>query len=146
MRTSTTTMVATLLAGGLLAGCGGSGSNDFCDEAQSLNDTSFSQIAESDDLGAVADQFGQLADAAPGEIEDSARVLQDSLQEFVTTLEEAGVDGASLQDLSGGGEITEEQTAALTEAVSALASEEVETASNELETYLDEECDIQLGS
>jgi hypothetical protein len=116
--------------GGLASGGGG---GDFCEEAESVR-----QLGEAFDdfdpegLQTASDAIDDLAASAPDEISDDMAVMQDAIQQLVDAF-----DGVDPDD--------DEATAEALASLQDLDTEEIEAASNRIEEFVQEECDIDLS-
>lgn len=115
---------------------GGGGDSDFCDEAQQLEDLTSADF-DPTDLEQLQEQFQELsdtvsdaADVAPSEIQDDAEAVRDAFDDANQVVQSAD----SVDELEGN------------EAITALDTDsDVQEASNNLEEYVDENCDIETG-
>jgi hypothetical protein len=140
--------LAVLLALPLVAlvSCGGDGA-DFCEQATAF-DEQFAELEEQFDGDELptAEAFEQaaaaiddLADDAPEEIEGDMRTVSGAVREIAEIFGEIDLsDPEALTDPANAGALAE-----LNERMESLGGE-VEEASNRVEAYLEEECDISV--
>jgi hypothetical protein len=145
-------MVLPLLA--VAAGCGGDDDDDasaagFCERAR-VFDEQFQEIEDQfegeevptpDVFVDAGNAIEELADDAPGSIEDDLRTVADGVREIADVLEDIDVDlsdPAALRDPANAEAFQE-----LGERMESL-NQEVEGASNRVESYLADECGIDV--
>ncbi len=127
--------VAVLLPAGLAA-CGddeGSAAG-FCDQAESFSESDPFDSLDPEDPNQLDEALGLLEDfrdAAPGEVEEDLTAVVDFFEAYAAAIGEAGDDPE-----------------AQAEALSGLEDEfgEIETNLADVETFVTEECDVDLGS
>lgn len=151
MRTEGVVVVMMLLCGPL-AGCSGSGGDDYCgalqdtaNEFQDLGQGDFSQAGQ----GFAA--FDDLAAQAPDEVADDWEVFNQQIGAFEKTLAAAGIDMEQLSEIS---EQIDQQTIpagvgpdALQDigvAAQQLRTTEFTTALTNIRTHADDECNLAL--
>ncbi len=115
----------------------GTGFDDAFDPSAAFSEggeIDFSKIYEP-----LAEEFGEVADAAPSDIEDAFRTMADAFDELASEL-----DGLTL-DFSDPANIDPEAMAAFEKAGEVLEGSDFEAASTEIEAWLDANCDIDAG-
>ena len=150
MKRLSSLLAVVVLSASLLSGCGGGGTDAYCD---TLKDTQkdFDDFEASDfsNFDQFTERVDKLADEAPDEVKDDWKVLKDAFHGFVDALDKAGLEPADLEGLSNGelpeGVDMEALTEAMTEA-QALGGEDFEKATNAIEKHAKDECNIDLDA
>jgi len=144
-----TMLAAAVLGASLLTGCGGGGTDAYCD---TLEDTQkdFDDFEASDfsNFDEFTDRVDELAEDAPDEVKDDWKVLSEAFNAFVEALDKAGLEPADLEGLASGELPEDVDMAALQEAMTeaqALSSEKFTKATESIEKHAKDECDIDLS-
>lgn len=90
-----------------------------------------------DSIGELADVLDDAADRVPNEISDDFRTLANAYREFTNALADSDIDFADPQSAAAMGP---EDIAALQEAGEAFSSEELQTATQNIQEFLTENC------
>ena len=149
MKRLTSLLAASVLGASLLTGCSGGSSDDYCESLkQTKKDFDSLETGDFDNFDELTDKFDDIADKAPDEVEDDWKVLADAVDEFVSALEDAGLEPDDLQKLSTTGELPEgvtmEDVTAAFEKAKALDSDEVADAGKAIQKHAKDECDVDL--
>jgi hypothetical protein len=144
-----TLLAATLLGASLLSGCGGGGTDAYCDTLKDTQkDFDDFEAADFSNFDEFTDRVDELADDAPDAVKDDWKVLKDAFHGFVDALDKAGLKPEDLEGLSNGdlpeGVDMEALTSAMEEA-QALGGEDFEKATNAIEKHAKDECNIDLS-
>lgn len=134
-------LVVGLTVAGAACGGGGGSTSSFCDAVKDAQ-ADFADFEEFDGTDTTnlketftqaASAFEKLADAAPSEIKDDMKVLNDGMQDFLKALEDADWDVFAL--------MMDEEAAAKLEVMN---SDEFQTASDNVTAFAKEECGVDL--
>jgi hypothetical protein len=150
MKSSLSLAGIALVATATLTACGGSDAAAYCDDLSDAKDQ-FESLSTSDlgSIDAAFETFHELADAAPKEVSDDWKILDDGITSIESALEEAGL---TFEDLAGlqSGELPEdvdmEQLEGLSEEFADLSSESFTDASEAIEEHAIDECDVDLST
>ncbi|MEX2619510.1 MAG: hypothetical protein WD250_04755 [Egibacteraceae bacterium] len=88
-------------------------------------------------IGELADVLDDAADRVPNEISDDFRVLADAYREFTNALGDSDIDFSDPESAAAMGP---EDIAALQAAGEAFSSEELQTATQNIQAFLTENC------
>lgn len=135
-----------VLTAGLLTGCGND-TEAYCNDLQETIDE-MGSLTGSDpaSLEQAFDEIEKLADAAPDEVAEEWKVLDEQMDTIQDSLDEAGIKMSDLEGIMTGQlpeGVTEEDLTALGESLQDLNNEEVQQASETIATHADEECGIE---
>ncbi len=149
MKRLTSMLAATAFTASLLSGCGGGGTDEYCDTLESTQ-KNFDDFESADfsNFEEFTDRVDELADNAPDEVKDDWKVLADAFNAFVDALDKAGLNPSDLEGLASGELPEGVDMEALTEAMSeaqALGGEEFEKATDAIEKHAKDECNIDLS-
>ena len=150
MKRISSTLAATVLGASLLTGCGGGGTDAYCDSLENTQkDFDDFEAADFSNFDEFTDRVDELADDAPDEVKDDWKVLADAFKAFVEALDKAGLEPSDLEGLASGeipeGVDMEALTEAMTEA-QALGGEKFEKATAAIEKHAKDECNIDLSA
>ncbi|NED99483.1 hypothetical protein [Phytoactinopolyspora halotolerans] len=105
-----------------LVACGGD-DGDYCDLISGVRDDySGTDAPEGDDMQEALDRFQEIADAAPSDVQEDWQTLVDGMEAFADPEGMAEMDQDELTELS----------------------EQMDPATESVETHVLEECDIDL--
>lgn len=90
-----------------------------------------------DSIGELAEVLDEAADRVPNEISDDFRTLADAYREFTNALGDSDIDFTDPESAAAMGP---EDIAALQEAGEAFNSEELQTATQNIQAFLTENC------
>lgn len=90
-----------------------------------------------DSIGELAEVLDDAADRVPNEISDDFRTLADAYREFTNALADSNID---FSDPDSAAAMGPEDIAALQEAGEAFSSEELQTATQNIQEFLTENC------
>jgi hypothetical protein len=140
----------------LLTACGdddggnkaGGSSGDYCKDLKSAKDE-IDAVKGSDfsDLEKTTDAMHELADEAPGEIEDDWETLVDGIDKLVAALKKAGLDDDDMAALQTGQLPDGVDMAAiqgLMAELEALNTEEFQTAGENIKKHAKDKCGVDL--
>ncbi|CAA9323475.1 MAG: hypothetical protein AVDCRST_MAG29-591 [uncultured Nocardioidaceae bacterium] len=138
-----------VLAAGTLAGCGG-GTEAYCDSLRDAQgDFEALETGDAAGLGDAVDTLRDISGDAPDEVSADWEVVNGTLDDMESALDDAGL---SFDDLGGLAEgqipegVDEADLTALQESFEALSTEEAEEAGNNIQEHAQNECDVDLGS
>lgn len=141
-------IIASVFAVGVLAGCGGGGTEAYCDDLKDAEST-FDSMSDGDfeNFDKVFPAFENLSDKAPDEIKDDWKTLNDGMQELKAALEDAGVSPDDLAGLTSG-DVPEgadaQKLAELPQKLQKLNSSELTDAADNVAEHAKKECDVDL--
>lgn len=136
-----------VLTAGLLTACGND-TEAYCNDLQETIDE-MGSLTGSDpaSLEQAFDEIEKLADAAPDEVADEWKILDEQMDTIQDALDEAGIEMSDLDGIMTGQlpeGVTEEDLTALGESLQSLNNEEVQEASEKISTHAEEECGIDI--
>jgi predicted nucleic acid-binding Zn-ribbon protein len=126
-------VAALVLSAGVLTGCGGGSTEDFCKSFEDVGAGS-EGLSTTDSL----DQIEELVDNAPDEIKEDVEAVNEEFEKVREAVEDTDVDLDTPAD-----ELSEEDEAALQEAaVSAdIDQEKIDSASTNIDEWAKDNCD-----
>lgn len=140
---------AAVLTAAVLAACSGGQTEAYCSDLEAAR-AEIDQL-EAGDLTSfeqVFDTIRALADEAPDEVSEDWQSLDESLEDFETSLSEAGIEPSDLEKLAQG-ELPEgidpQKLETLGESLQSLDSKESDQAEDAIAAHAQEECDLDLS-
>lgn len=144
MRRIGTWTAAAVLGAGLLAGCGGSDTEAYCDglkDAQEL----FSGGVDPKKLDEMFDKIDDITDDAPDAVKADWEQLNGALADFQDALKAAGLNPDELDDFGDMKDVDPEAMATLEEAAAKIQTD-FEGAEENIQKHAKDECDIDMGA
>jgi hypothetical protein len=139
-------LAAGLLLVPLLAACGGSEQDAYC-EAVADRQEELSEIVgsgEPDALLQALDVFEELQDDAPGDISDEWQQVVGRIEALGDALEDAGIDPASYDRANPPADLSQEDRAAIDAAAKQLGSGTTLRALQDLDQHARDVCQTPL--
>lgn len=142
-----TTIAASVLAVGVLAGCGSS-TEAYCDDLEDAKGT-FDAMEEGDfeNFDKVFSTFEDMSQKAPDDVKDEWETLNSALQEFKSALDDAGLDISDLDNLSSG-EVPEgvdqQKLMELPQKMQKLDDDKTKKAADDIAEHAKDNCDVDL--